>query len=132
MIFEPDLETLSPAELVNVENLTISRPEVGKITFHGSTDCTDLDFERIVRLEIGEVLVYPDATMKPLVGVGLNKAATVTMFQCWPPNGSKLLQDQKSQDRYKKKIKQMTEEKHARFLDYDCNTGIWKFSVEHF
>lgn len=132
IVFEPDLNGMSPEELRCVQNLTISRPDVGTITFHGPTDCNDLDFGRIVRLEIGEVLVYPDSSVKPEVGVGLNKAATVTMYQCWPPNGRSLLQDQKSQERYKKKIKQMTEEKHAKFLDYDCNTGLWKFSVEHF
>jgi len=132
MTFEPDLATLTPEELRCVQELTISRPSVGQITFHGVTDCSSLDFQRVVRLEIGEVLVYPDSSQKPPIGVGLNKAATVTMFQCWPPNGSKLLQDPKSQDRYKRKIKQMTEEKHARFLDYDCITGVWKFSVNHF
>lgn len=132
MIFNPDLATLSDEELRCVKDLTISRPDVGEITFHGNTDVTNLDFERIVRLEIGEVLVYPDSSLKPDVGVGLNKAATVTMYQCWPPNGNKLLEDPNSQERYKKKIKTMTEEKHARFIDYDCGTGIWKFSVEHF
>lgn len=132
MIFDPDIERLRPEELRHVSELTISRPSVGKVTFHGETDCSELDFERVVQLEIGEVLVYPDSSAKPPVGVGLNKAATVTMYQCWPPNGDKLLQDAKAQDKYKKKIKQMTEEKHARFIDYDCGTGIWKFSVDHF
>jgi len=132
MTFEPDLASLTPEELRCVRELTISRPSVGQITFHGETDCSDLDLERIVRMEIGEVLVYPDSSLKPPIGVGLNKAATLTMFQCWPPNGSKLLQDPKSQERYRRKIRQMTEEKHARFLDYDCNTGVWKFSVNHF
>jgi hypothetical protein len=54
------------------------------------------------------------------------------MYQCWPPNGGRLLQDPASQERYKAKIQKMTEEKLAKFLDYDCNTGVWKFSVEHF
>jgi len=78
------------------------------------------------------VLVYPDKEHKPPVGVGLNKAATVTMYQCWPPNGNRLLADPKSAEKYKRKIKQMTEEKTARFIDYDCGTGVWKFSVDQF
>lgn len=132
MVFDPDLDQLDAEELRQVPELTISRPNVGTITFHGETDCTGIDFERVVRLEIGEVLVYPESTVKCAVGVGLNKPATVTMYQCWPPSGSKLLQDPKSQERYKKKIKAMTEEKRARFIDYDCSTGVWKFAVEHF
>jgi len=132
MIFEPDLQQLSPEELRHVRDLTVSRPNVGSITFHGETDCTGLDFASIVRLEAGEVLVYPDSSQKPPVGEGLNKAATVTMFQCYPPNGNKLLQDPRSQEKYKRKIQAMTEEKHARFIDYDCLTGVWQFSVDQF
>merc|ERR1719265_2583138 len=112
MVFVPDIEQLDADQLRTVPDLTISRPSVGQITFHGETDCTGLDFERIVRLEVGEVLVYPDASTKPPVGVGLNRAATVTMYQCWPPHGSQLLDDSKSQERYRRKIKHMTEEKH--------------------
>jgi len=132
MVFEPDLERLSSEEIRHVRDLTISRPGVGKVTFHGETDCTDMDFERIVQLEVGEVLVYPESNVKPPPGTGLNKAATVTMYQCWPPNGSQMLKDVKSQERYKNKIREMTEQKQALFLDYDCATGIWKFSVDHF
>jgi len=130
LIIEPELNKLRFDELKHVHELTISRPGVAMVTFHGETDCTDLDFEQIIKLEIGEVLVYPHE--KPPVGVGLNKAATVIMYECWPPNGRALLQNVRSQERYKKKIKHMTEQKQATFIDYDCNTGIWKFSVKHF
>mmetsp|Transcript_48107 Transcript_48107/g.123852 ORF Transcript_48107/g.123852 Transcript_48107/m.123852 type:complete len:163 (-) Transcript_48107:31-519(-) len=132
LVFEPDLERLRPEELRRVRELSISRPGVGNITFHGETDCTALEFEHIVRLEIGSVLVYPESTRKPPVGTDLNKAATVTMYQCWPPTGSKLPQNPASQEKYKNKIKQMTEENNAKFIEYDCATGVWTFSVEHF
>lgn len=129
---EPDLSMLDADEIRHVENLTISREGVGTITFEGETDCSDLDFQNIVRLEVGEVLVYPHPKTKPEVGVGLNKAAIVTMYQCWPPNGSMLAQDLEQQEEYKRRIKVMTEEKKARFIDYDCMTGVWKFGVDHF
>jgi hypothetical protein len=130
--FEPDLRKMSLEELRSVKELAVSRAAVGKVIFHGVTDCTNLDFESIVRLEVGEVIVYPEASSKPPVGVGLNKPSTVIMYQCYPPNGHMLLKDLKSQQRYKAKIQQMTEEKHAKFIDYDCATGIWKFGVDHF
>eukprot|EP00928_Gymnodinium_smaydae_P088754 TRINITY_DN727_c1_g2_i1.p1 TRINITY_DN727_c1_g2~~TRINITY_DN727_c1_g2_i1.p1 ORF type:complete len:846 (+),score=177.07 TRINITY_DN727_c1_g2_i1:39-2540(+) len=131
MVFDPDIEALSLAELQCVEELSILRPGVGRITFHGATDCTALDFEAVVRLEIGEVLVYPDAAEKPPVGTGLNKAATITLYQCWLPAGTKT-DDARSRERARKKIKQMTEEKNARFVEYDCDTGAWTFRVSHF
>lgn len=132
MSIQPDLSVLSDEELRHVRDLTISREGVGTITFEGETDCSNLDFQNIVRLEVGEVLVYPHPKTKPEVGVGLNKAATVTMYQCWPPNGSMLAQDLEQQEEYKRRIKVMTEEKKARFIDYDCMMGVWKFGVDHF
>lgn len=132
LVVSPDLSRLSPNEMRQVKELSVSRPEVGSITFHGTTDCTGLDIESLVHLEVGEVLVYPMPGSKPVVGQGLNKRATVTMYQCWPPNGRGNLEDEKAQQRYRWKIQQMTEDKHAKFIDYDCNTGVWKFQVEHF
>lgn len=34
----------------------------------------------------------------PVACAARHQAATVTMYQCWPPNGTKLLQDPKSQE----------------------------------
>lgn len=132
LVVSPDLSRMSSVDLRQVTELSVSRPEVGSITFHGTTDCTNLDIPAIVHLDVGEVLVYPMPGTKPVVGQGLNKRATVTMYQCWPPNGRGNLQDEEAQDRYRRKIQQMTEEKRAKFIDYNCNTGVWKFQVEHF
>mmetsp|Transcript_43582 Transcript_43582/g.98032 ORF Transcript_43582/g.98032 Transcript_43582/m.98032 type:complete len:677 (-) Transcript_43582:159-2189(-) len=130
--FSPDLRKMSPAALQSVQDLQVTRLDVGSIHFHGWTDCRGLDFDSIITLEVGEVLVYPDPKTKPPPGEGLNKPATVTMFQCWPPNGSDCLKDRRAQEKYRRKIQQMTEKKNAYFLDYDCLSGIWKFQVEHF
>merc|ERR1712100_862151 len=100
--FDPDIRQFNPDELQRVEELSVSRPGIGSITFHGATDCTNVDFEKLVRLEVGEVLVYPEPGSQPPAGQGLNKRATVTMFQCWPPNGAENLRDPKSQERYRR------------------------------
>jgi len=127
----PDLSTLTSEELREVVELEVSNPGVGSIIFHGITDCSTLDIERLVHLDVGEVLVYPCGN-KPSPGMELNKRATVTMYQCWPPNGRGHLEDESAQERYRGKIKQMTEDKRATFIDYDCSTGTWVFQVEHF
>lgn len=132
LVVSPDLSQLSLEELAEVHELEVMRPGVGSIVFHGATDVRDLDIVSLVHLDIGEVLVYPAQGLKPPPGEGLNKLATVTMHQCWPPNGRGHLEDPSSRERYRGKIKQMTEEKRARFIDYDCTTGVWKFQVDHF
>jgi len=128
----PDLALLSAEERRRVTELQVERPGVSSIVFHGSTDCTGLDIPRLVRLAPGEVLVYPEPGSKPPPGQGLNKHATVTMHGCWPPNARGRLQDVRSQERYREKIRRMTEERGATFLDYNCSTGVWRFQVEHF
>eukprot|EP00933_Yihiella_yeosuensis_P028607 TRINITY_DN22446_c0_g1_i1.p1 TRINITY_DN22446_c0_g1~~TRINITY_DN22446_c0_g1_i1.p1 ORF type:complete len:961 (+),score=187.42 TRINITY_DN22446_c0_g1_i1:48-2885(+) len=131
LIVEPDLSRLSYNEQQSVRNLKVTKPEVGSVVFHGVTDCADLDIESIVVLKRGYVLVYPDPRNKPPVGQGLNKRATVTMYQCFPPG--ERVNDEYAVEDYKEKIKKMTEENSAcKFLDYDCQTGVWKFEVERF
>ncbi|CAE8643678.1 unnamed protein product [Polarella glacialis] len=50
--------------------------------------------------------------------------------RCFPPGEAVI--DEDNMD-YKNKIQKMTEENSAcTFLDYNCQTGIWKFEVDHF
>jgi nuclear pore complex protein Nup98-Nup96 len=132
LTIKPDLSRLSAQDLQQVCELEVSRPGVGGIVFHGITNCKGLDIASLVHLDIGEVLVYPVQNAKPPPGQGLNKRATVTMSQCWPPNGRGHLDEPEAQQRYSGKIRKMTEENHAKFIDYNCATGVWKFEVEHF
>lgn len=132
IVIEPDPAQLTESERREVLELEVSRPGISSIVFHGYTDITGLDIPRLVHLDVGEVLVYPEVGTKPPVGEGLNKRATVTMHRCFPPNGRDQLSDERSQERYRQKIKHMTEEKGATFLDYNYNAGIWVFQVEHF
>jgi len=132
LIVTPNPTTMTESEAAQVANLQVSRPGVGSIKFHGPTDVRGVEFEKAVHLENGEVLLYPHYETKPQPGTGLNKKATVTLYQCWPPNGEGYLEDAASRARYRAEIQQMTEQKNARFIDYDCITGVWKFSVDHF
>mmetsp|Transcript_11412 Transcript_11412/g.24631 ORF Transcript_11412/g.24631 Transcript_11412/m.24631 type:complete len:559 (+) Transcript_11412:1-1677(+) len=132
LVFEPDIFALSENQRAQVRDLTITRPDVGQIVFHGVTDCRGIDFDEVVQFEIGEVNVYPDTDMKPAVGVELNKRATVRMYQCFPPGGPSIADDPQAAEAYRSKIRQMTEKKEAIFIDYDCATGVWECEVDHF
>ncbi|CAE7637721.1 NUP98A [Symbiodinium sp. CCMP2456] len=129
----PPLWELDDEALCCVEDLVIGRDGVGHITFHGQTDCRSLltILPHILMVERGEIVVYPDAALKPEVGHGLNKPATVVLYGCMPKSQS-CLTDSRARHRYKQRVAQMTEEKGAIFEDYDPDDGTWKFRVLHF
>lgn len=133
MAVSPNLGRLGEAQLSRVQDLQILREGVGQVTFCGETDCRGLlsSLEDIIIIERGEVVVYPEACLKPPVGEGLNKPASIVLFGCMPKSQARL-SDQKARDRYRQRVAQMTEEKGATFEDYDCEDGTWKFSVTHF
>merc|ERR1719506_2608587 len=114
------------------EELREVRVAALEITFPGITDIRGLDIPSIVHLDIGEVLVYPDSDTKPPPGEGLNRQATITLYQCWPSDDHTQLLNPTKAEKYRNKIKAMTEKKNAHFLDYDCSTGVWMFQVEQF
>jgi len=133
----PDIFAMSTDELRHVRDLTIRKPNVGEVTFQGEVDLSQEkrlleDLPSLVRLERGEVVLYPDPSTKPQEGEGLNRPATITLFECLPPANTGGLSDPNAKSRYRARIAQMTEEKGARFIDYDCDRGIWQFRVDHF
>lgn len=133
MIVEPELWSLSEAELMKVQDLRVGRKGVGSVTFHGETDCRGLvhKLHDLLVIEQGEVVVYPDARWKPPVGQGLNKPASVVLYGCMPKSQHRLA-DPNARDRYRQRVALMTEEKGAVFEDYNCEDGTWKFRVTHF
>lgn len=128
----PDLWEMSEEELSHVWGLRFGREGVGSVAFHGETDCRELlgVLTEIVLLQPGEVVVYPNPSTKPPPGHGLNKAADITLYGCMPKTQG--FRDKKARERYKRRVRQMTEDKGAEFVDYDCDHGIWKFRVRHF
>jgi len=132
----PDVFAIPLLELQAVRDLTVRKAGVGEVTFHGEIDLMRErrvleDLPRIIRLEQGEVVLYPESGSKPPEGEGLNRPATITLYQCMPPSTG-AFPDAQSRIKYKERIAKMTEAKGAKFVDYDCDQGIWKFRVEHF
>jgi len=130
----PDLWGLAESELAHIEELSVSRLGVGSVTFHGPMDCRGFlvvqPLLEVVVLRPGEVVVYPDQDMKPPVGTGLNRPASVTLYGCLP--SAQAIRDSTARERYKQQVRHMTEGKGAEFVDYDCDRGIWHFRVAHF
>lgn len=128
----PDLWSMEEEELAQVDELTIKREGVGCVTFHGQTDCRELAYRLpdVVVLNPGEVVVYPNHKVKPSIGSGLNKPASIKLYGCHPK--TQVCTSERSREKYKNRVKSMTEEKGAEFVDYDCDNGVWEFRVSHF
>lgn len=129
-----ELFDLPDESLRHVEDLTIRRPGVGEVKFHGKIDLvTDGLLEqlpKVLRLQPGELVLYPEPGTKPPREKGLNRRATISLFGCAPPN--RRFPDEESKAWYRERIAKMTEAKGARFLDYDCDTWVWRFQVDDF
>jgi len=130
---EPALWRMTEAQLSSVSELKIVREGYGYVVFHGVTDCRDLiqQLRRLVVIDRGEVVLYPDPSLKPPIGEGLNKPASVVLLGCMPKSQDRLQQPRR-QERYRQRVAKMTEEKGAIFEDYNCEDGTWKFRVDHF
>ncbi|CAJ1335778.1 unnamed protein product [Effrenium voratum] len=130
---KPLLWEMSWQEQQYVQDLEIGRAGVGQVIFHGVTDCRDLLplIPQILSVQPGEIIVYPDAALKPDVGQGLNKPASIVLHGCMPKSQSCFV-DQKARQRYRQRVAQMTQDKGAIFEDYDPLDGTWKFRVPHF
>ena len=93
---EPPLEVLrklSNQELSSYQGLVVGRKGVGKIEFLEPVDLTALPrlddlLGKIVIIEKGEVIVYPDTLYpqeeRPARGSGINVQGLVTLYDCWP------------------------------------------------
>jgi len=132
LVVEPDIWRYSEVEILRVRDLSVSREGVGSVTFHGETDCRELlrGLADLVVLNAGEVIVYPNQKLKPDVGMGLNKPASIVLYGCLPKTQG--FRDRKAREKYKKRVRTMTEDKGAEFIDYDCDHGVWQFRVAHF
>lgn len=83
-----------------------------------------------------EVEIYPDDTVKPPVGTGLNRRAQVTLDRVWPIDKS-TREIINSPERLKSvnfvaKLKRSSAKMNAQFIEYRPLTGSWVFEVSNY
>lgn len=117
-----------------VSDFVVGRHNVGQIAFQSPVDLSNIDldnlFDNIVILETRSATVYPVAAKKPPVGKGLNVPSRISLEQSWPRGRDK----RRTTDpkKFAKHIERLNRIDGTTFEDYDRETGIWTFSVEHF
>jgi nuclear pore complex protein Nup98-Nup96 len=120
-----------------VTGFTVGRDGVGQVTFDVPVDLTNIDldgiFDKLVILNIRQATVYPDQSKKPPVGKGLNVPSTIKLENSWPRGKDKRNPShEKAGPRFQKHIERLSKVPDTEFKDYDKETGVWTFTVEHF
>lgn len=117
-----------------VANFTVGRDNVGYVKFKVPVDLTNIDLDEIfggiVILETRSATVYPIAAKKPPVGKGLNVPALISLEQSWPRGRDK--RPSNDAKRFNKHVERLRRIENTTFVEYNTDTGVWKFSVEHF
>ncbi|KAF6812591.1 nucleoporin sonb [Colletotrichum plurivorum] len=117
-----------------VADFTVGRDNVGYVQFKVPVDLTNIDLDEIfggiVILETRSATVYPVAAKKPPVGKGLNVPALISLEQSWPRGRDK--RPSNDTKRFNKHVERLKRIENTTFVEYNTDTGVWKFSVEHF
>ncbi|KUI62218.1 hypothetical protein VP1G_09329 [Cytospora mali] len=120
-----------------INNFTVGRENVGQVQFKVAVDLTNIDLEEItggiVVLETRSCTVYPVAAKKPPVGKGLNVPSVISLEHSWPRGRDKRTPlAEKSGRHFNKHVDRLKRIPDTKFIDYDADTGVWTFEVEHF
>ncbi|KAK2030456.1 hypothetical protein LX32DRAFT_651573 [Colletotrichum zoysiae] len=128
------LASMNRVQRQQVTGFTVGRDNVGSVQFKVPVDLTNIDLDEIfggiVILETRSATVYPIAAKKPPVGKGLNVPATISLEQSWPRGRDK--RPSNDAKRFHKHVERLKRIENTTFESYNTETGVWKFSVEHF
>ncbi len=132
-----EIMSMNRMQRQKVTGFTVGRDGVGQVTFDVPVDLTNIDldgiFDKLVILNIRQATVYPDQSKKPPVGKGLNVPSTIRLENSWPRGKDKRNPShEKAGPRFQKHIERLSKVPDTEFKDYDKETGVWTFTVEHF
>ncbi|KAI3399012.1 hypothetical protein diail_8039 [Diaporthe ilicicola] len=132
-----ELLKMNRVQRAQVTNFTVGRENVGQVQFKAPVDLTNLDLDEIpgniVVLETRSCTVYPVAAKKPPVGKGLNVPSEISLEHSWPRGRDKRTPiAEKSGRAFNKHVERLKKIPDTKFIDYNADTGVWTFEVEHF
>lgn len=135
----PTMSTLlSSRDLRAVSNFVVGRKGYGQVRFSKPVDLSQVRSIQdvpgtIVVFELKICTVYPDETLKPPVGKGLNVPATITLEKCWPLSKEtrQPILDVEN-PRFIAHVERLKRQADTEFIDYIADSGSWIFKVKHF
>ncbi|KAI2676332.1 hypothetical protein DTO013E5_4580 [Penicillium roqueforti] len=132
-----ELSRMSRDQLRQVVDFTVGRQNCGSVTFNGPVDLTTVDldnlFSNIVDIGLRKITVYPEESVKPARGKGLNVPSTLRIENSWPRGRDKKSNSPvTSGPLFDKHIDRLQKVGDTEFVNYETETGTWVFKVPHF
>ena len=119
-----EMARMTVEQLKKVKNFSVEN-KFGKLEFEGSTNVLGLNLKEILKINLKEVIGYPDdgEIEKPEIGMGLNKPAVLTLYQ-YEVGGNK--------EKVENKLKTVCQRANMEFINYDyCNQQL-QVRIKHF
>ncbi|KAF4504653.1 hypothetical protein G6O67_008078 [Ophiocordyceps sinensis] len=130
-----ELLNMNRMQRQRIDGFTIGRDNVGFIKFKIPVDISGIEIDElcgdVIQLEPRSATVYPNPAKKPPVGKGLNVPAKISLEHSWPRAGRDK-QAANDPKRFKKHVERLKRIPDTTFEEYNQESGIWTFSVEHF
>ncbi|KAK0859525.1 hypothetical protein LTS02_009146 [Friedmanniomyces endolithicus] len=131
-----DLRNMSRQQLQKIGKFVVGRHGIGRVEF-GPCDLSTTQLDDlcggIVRLIPRSATVYQDDKDKPAMGRALNVPSTIFLENSWPrSHGGRKAVHAKEGREYEKHIARLKKVGGTHFVDYNAETGVWRFTVEHF
>ena len=115
------------AALAAIDNFSVSNEAYGRVKWLEPVDVRGLDLDKIVSFEQACLCLYPEDQdiEPPEEGQGLKKRAEVTLYGILPKKSGA-----DAKGKYREKIAKQTEKAGAELVEYNADTGIWKFILQ--
>ncbi|RAL17550.1 nucleoporin family protein [Aspergillus homomorphus CBS 101889] len=132
-----ELSKMSREQLKKVVGFTVGREHCGQVTFDEPVDLTTIDLDKVcggfVDIGVRKITVYPDETIKPPRGKGLNVPSILRIENSWPRGRDKKSPSPlTSGPLFDKHVDRLLKVHNTEFIDYEVETGTWVFKVPHF
>ncbi|PYH88593.1 hypothetical protein BO71DRAFT_365099 [Aspergillus ellipticus CBS 707.79] len=132
-----EINKLSREQQKKFVGFTVGRERCGQVTFDEPVDLTTVEldrlFDRIVDIGVRKITVYPDETIKPPMGKGLNVPSTLRIENSWPRGRDKKSPSPlTSGPLFDKHVDRLVKVHNTEFVDYETETGTWVFRVPHY
>ncbi|KAK3945608.1 hypothetical protein QBC46DRAFT_430184 [Diplogelasinospora grovesii] len=127
-----EIRAMNRVQRQKVVDFEVGRENIGSVRFRVPVDLSNINideiYDNIVRLMPRSCTVYPQKEKKPPVGKGLNVPALISLEHSYPRGGLKT--SSRKLEKHIEKLRTLIPD--TTFVDYNTETGVWVFSVEHF